>query len=798
MRNPKRLLLLLLIGFLSPAFFASAQEGKEIPRVLLALYSSKDTPSPRFSDAHQLLEMPTNHLGFDLHHVDVEKPYPELGDEVQGIVVWLDSGRFVKNPDTYLSWLEKAVSEGKKLLIFNNLGVDDAYRKQEGAMDRINTLLAHIGLRDLNSYNSITYDGHILYQDDELLGFERKLPEALPPYQETVAIPGIGVSHLKVLASKQPETIHDLIVTGPGGGYVADGYTHFEGYPLLPIQDLETQKEVPEAERELPDPVRQWYLNPFLFLRMVLHDEEEPKPDVTTLNGLRIFYSHIDGDGWNTLTQIRRYAEKRMISAEVIEREVLAAHPDIPVNVSVITGDMDKKCYGLHGSIKVAKRIFRLPNVEPSSHTHTHPLFWNYFADYHPENELSVLDKYPPRSRGKTLYSVLFGDSGKTGWESYFKEHPEAVSSSRFEKFLSRETRGDLFRNHYYETPRSYACGPFDLRGEIKSSVESVRELAPKEKRDRIRLIQWSGDTSPFEAALKMTREAGLLNINGGDSRYDSEYPSYASVSPVGLQMGKERQIYSSNSNENTYTNLWTERFYGFKFLQNTVRNTESPTRVQPFNIYYHMYSGEKQASLAALLSNIEFAEKQNLSRIFASDFAEIAGGFYTTRIISEGEGAWRIENRGKLNTLRFDDATLKTVDFDRSQGVLGQKHFQGSLYVSLDPLAAAPRVVIRKKDITERYALARQPYLIHSSWLIKDLLYIKKSLRFTAQGYGEGEIALKFPQAGAYDVVVKRDNDTVERRTVASDDEGVVNFTLAKSAAMPLNVAISAASLRQ
>lgn len=795
MRSHRYFLLLAFCLLLLPFSLAHADEGKPLPRVLVSLYSSKDTPSPRFSAAHQFLEMPANHLGFDLRHVDVEKPYPELGDEVRGIVVWLTPGRFVPDADSYLTWLEKAVAAGKKLIILESIGIDNEYRKREGAMDRINTLLAHIGLRDLNSYNSVTYEGEVLYKDKDLLEFERKLPDALPPYQETTAIPGIGVSHLKVLASKQPETIHDLIVTGPAGGYVAGGYTHFEGYPLLPIKDLEAQKDVPEEERELPEPVQQWYIDPFLFLRMVLHDEEEPKPDVTTLNGLRIFYSHIDGDGWNNLTQIRRYAGQKMISSEVIEHEILMAYPDIPVNVSVISGEMDRDCYGLRSSRKVAERIFRLPNVEPSSHTYTHPLFWGYFADYDPGKEFAALDKYPPRPKSKTLYSMLFDGDGKTGWERYLKEHPEAKDSnaSGIETILSGDTRGELLHYNNYETPRSYACGPFDLHNEIVGSVEHVRALVPKDKRDRIRLIQWSGDTSPYEEVLKVTREAGLFNINGGDSRYDSEYPSYASVSPIGLQVGNERQIYSSNSNENTYTNLWTERFYGFKYLQTTVNNTEKPARVEPFNIYYHMYSGEKQASLAALLSNIKFARSQDLIRIFASDFAEIAEGFYSTRIIPEGQGVWRIESRGKLDTVRFDSATLKTVDFSRSEGVMGQKYFQGNLYVSLDHDVASPRVALKRKDTTERYASESQPYLIHSSWLIKRLIYVKKSLRFSAQGYGDGKIALKFPEVGDYEVVVMRKNKELERRTVASNDEGIVNFVLAKDARVPLEIAVTA-----
>ena len=46
--------------------------------------------------------------------------------------------------------------------------------------------------------------------------------------------------------------------------------------------------------------------------------------------------------------------------------------------------------------------------------------------------------------------------------------------------------------------------------------------------------------------------------MNGGDLRFDSEYSSVAYVAPLARTVGREHQIYSVNSNENTYTNGWT------------------------------------------------------------------------------------------------------------------------------------------------------------------------------------------------------------------------------------------------
>lgn len=795
----KFLCLLIALLLLLPAVAVAQGQGEgEVKRVLLALYSSKDNPSPRMTLAHRFLEMPLNHMGYYLRYVNLEQALPPVDDDVKGVIVWLPSGRFVEDGDAYLAWLQQAVDSGKKLLIFDDIGLDDKYRRKEGAMDRLNSLLSSIGLRDMDSYNSVTYQGSVLYQNPEIVGFERALPESLPPYSETIAIPGVGVSHLKVLASKTPEVIHDLVVTGPGGGYVAGGYSLFEGYPILPIKDIELQKHLPEEERDRPDPVQQWYINPFEFLKLALDEKGDwPVPDVTTQEGLRIYYSHIDGDGWNNLTQIKKYSGGKWLSAQVIQHEIIEAFPDMPVNVSIIAGEMDRDCYGLSASRKVAEDIFALPNVEPSSHTYSHPLFWDFFREYDPMKEVPILGRYPKKPRGQSLYGLLFGKEDKetVTWDAY--EHPESAEeqakAKTFERLLNKEVRGELDAFRYYDTPRSYACEPFDLDKEIRGSIDYVRSIAPEEKRDRIRLVQWSGDTSPFEEALEATRNAALLNINGGDSRYDSEYPSYASVSPIGAQVGEERQIYSSNSNENTYTNLWTDRFFGFIYLQTTVRNTEIPMRVQPFNIYYHMFSGEKQASLAALKSNVEYAKGQELSRIFASDFAEIADGFYAARITPLGQNRWRIDGRGKLNTVRVDNAVLKAVDFGRSSGVIGQRYYQGSLYVALNPDVPSPILAIKKKNTEFLYEEAVEPYVIHASWLINKLISVKKSLMFAANGYGDGKFSLRFPGAGGhYEVVVSRENKELLRQVVIGNADGVLSFTLPVNAVSPVNITIT------
>jgi hypothetical protein len=147
-------------------------------------------------------------------------------------------------------------------------------------------------------------------------------------------------------------------------------------------------------------------------------------------------------------------------------------------------------------------------------------------------------------------------------------------------------------------------------------------------------------------------------------------------------QVGRQWQTYTSASNENLYTNLWTGPFYGFRHVIETFENTEKPRRVAPVNVYYHYYSGERVASLASLRHVHDWVMRQPLARLFTSEYLAIVDGFRTARIAREAPG-WRVWDHGALRTVRFDD-TRAVVDLARSQGVLGFVHHQGSLYVHL------------------------------------------------------------------------------------------------------------------
>ena len=633
----------------------------------------------------------------------------------------------------------------------------------------INRVAERIGFRFEDRWSDITYDWKPALSDLAVMRFERPPLVVLPPFQSVVPARGDVDSHFVLRRAGDPGTDSHMVVTSPRGGYIAAGFA------IAPNTDEDR---------------RRWLLNPFAFFRRAFGTDRLPKPDTTTLSGRRIYYSHIDGDGWRNQTEVESYRDRRpTLSSEVVLRELLEPYPDLPVTVAPVMGDLDSDWYGTEEGIDIAREIFRLPHVEPASHTYSHPFDWAFFADWTLVKEERFRDLYPARgavTRVDKIFTWLgAGDGG---------EEAEPAPDYAGGRSLAEEEADDEAEDiGVYERPRAYAILPYSLELEIGGSLAFLDALLPPGK--RAALVQWSGNTLPYPAAIAASRAAGARNINGGDSRFDSEFPSYATVSPVGRQVGGQRQIYASNSNENTYTDLWTDSYFGFQHVIETIRNTETPIRVKPFNVYYHMYSGEKQASVNAVRRVLDYARTQALAPVATSRFAAIGDGFHTTRLIALGPGAWRVEDRGALQTLRFDRATFQAVDFARSQGVIGQRHFQGSLYVALDEAHPAPVVALGEAVAADAPAAAPHPYLVEGRWRVGGLAADRDGMRFAAQGYGRGIMTWWVPRAGRYRIEVSRGGEALATAEAVAGADHILAIELGQIAGTPVEVTVRLAA---
>ena len=746
------LLAAIVIGLLHAATSARAVEiafvAQQVTRTVLALYDGRVEPAPSDSRIHRFAEMPLNHLGFRLVYHDVNKPLPgaETLAAYRGIVTWFLEP--LGEPELVGRWLLDTLQKTGLRYVALGEVLPDAGERLKPVTDR---LYQRLGLVDGDDFVEVTLGAEIASSDAAMVAFERPLDKVLPPFPVLKSGGDKTVVHLGIrtpAAGAAERDVSAVITTSPGGGHVAEAFTIFYE---------------PTADRLA------WIVNPFAFFELALGAERFPIPDTTTVAGRRIYFSHIDGDGWNNMTEIEAFKDQGLRSSEVVYREAILPFPDLPVTVGLIGCDVDPK-YGAEApSQSVARALFALPQVEVASHTHTHPYDWKFFERYDRTVEIAKIDAYqrPEQSLRERLSEKVHLIAGK----------PAPVTQSN--KYVAGTD----------DLPRTYLRNPFDLGSEVAGGLGIAEAYAPPGK--KAKLYQWSGDTTPFEAAVAATRVAGVHNINGGDSRFDREFPSVSYVPPIARSIGAERQIYAANSNENTYTNDWTGPYYGFFMLEETLRNTETPRRLKPFNLYYHMYSGEKPAALAAVRHFLDLARTSAVAPIAASDYAAIADDFFGVEIERVDNGSFAVSNRGALETVRFDKADDIAVDVTRSTGVLGGRRLNGSLYVTLD--AAVPRALLTLGNRAEIEAAPRasseRPVLRDSRWRLSAANGDGCNFTMRASGFGVGDMTFETAPRRRFDVPVVRGDEILTGVSTTADEHGLLQLTLAADAIAPVEL---------
>ncbi|MFN3947721.1 MAG: bifunctional glycoside hydrolase 114/ polysaccharide deacetylase family protein, partial [Aquificaceae bacterium] len=362
-------------------------------------------------------------------------------------------------------------------------------------------------------------------------------------------------------------------------------------------------------------------VNPLDLIKVLLNPDF-PVPDVTTESGRRILTAHIDGDASFGVADFN--PNKNLM--EVIRDEIIKRYP-IPHTVSIIEGEIAP--YGLYPGKspkleEIARSIFALDNVEMASHSFSHPYKWQEIE------------------RAKELIEATDG---------------------------------------YNLNIPNYT---FNLEREIFGSIEYINTRLSPNPEKKVKVFLWTGDCIPSTQAIKLTYRAGVYNLNGGYTWINNKEPFYSYISPMGLDRDGYFQVYSPVQNKNIYTNLWRD-YYGYVRTIETFQLTEKPRRLKPIAIYYHMYSGQKVASLKALKEVYEYALSQPVNPMFASEYAQRVLEFRNMAIAEDiRDGSLVIRSEGNLKTLRIDNKKLYPLIFE-SRGVLGFKHVNDSLYISLD-----------------------------------------------------------------------------------------------------------------
>lgn len=361
----------------------------------------------------------------------------------------------------------------------------------------------------------------------------------------------------------------------------------------------------------LPMEGSNWVIDPLTLLTKAMGLPTILAPDTTTESGRRMLTMHIDGDGFTSIAHF----DGSPYAAEVIRDDIIKPYK-LPITSSIIQADIEPG--GIHAKHskkleKIARSIFELPYVEVASHTYSHPYFWTALSG---RKEIDEED---------TDYGFHLDVPG-------------------------------------YDT--------ISLEKEITGTINYINErLVPKGKKTVLML--WSGDATPGPDALKIARNAGVLNVNGGNTDVNSDNPSLSHISPIARPEGDLLyQIYAPILNENVYTNLWHGPYYGFKRLTETFEITEKPYRLKPYTIYYHFYSGEVPAGLDALKHNIDYVLQRPNTPVYLSHYAKIAKDFYFSALAKNSKGDWLFSSKN-IRTLRIP-SDFDIANISQSDGLLG------------------------------------------------------------------------------------------------------------------------------
>jgi hypothetical protein len=696
-----------------PTVDQEAAFENERHRRVLALYDSSETVEEEDDDenvtlrpidsevslVHTLAELPLNHLGIAVDYHDVNSgqfPGPEEMKKYRGVITWFSDNK-MKAPDLYLGWVQEQVLAGRRVIVMEYLGAYQDLAGEPTDPALVATAFDAIGGKHLGNWTDDASIIAVKQKDDEVMGFEQSLPGRFDHYEQYQANVGTKV-YMQLERTDMEGSASDVVWSGPGGGYVKIGMSH---------------TETRLGQRY----VVRWLLNPFRFFEDALGINNWPRADFTTLNGRRIFYMHIDGDGLDTITEL----DYKSRCGEIIRRDVLTKY-DLPVTASVVIGLTAPPPYGLGTLIdtNVARAIFRLDNVEIGSHGYAHPMDWRAGA----KSELSV--------PGLPDY-VLSGDSEVSETIKYINEH-----------------------------------------------------LAPPGKTCRIML--WTGWCNPTETQLQSAYDSGVRNLNGGDPRMDSHYPSYAHmVSPV-HQVGSLLQYQTSAANEYILTDDWTPPYYRFQNVVQTFENTGSPKRVVPVNIYIHYYIARNFPAFEGLLNTLAWVLKQPLAPIFTSEYVDIARDFQWVRMAQTAANKWVVRKGESLRTLRFDRPDVH-VNLSDSKGVSGyaQDKDLGVTYVHL---SADTEVTVVLAD-----RAPTKPFPWTATHPIEKFKVAGTDLSFETGGVGVRSFEIASLKAGTqYQVVAHVEGELFDKAKAVVDKSGLLQFTVTGKTTKPIVVRVESA----
>ncbi len=308
-----------------------------IPRDVLMIFDSRENGEIEDAEIHTLLAMPLEYMGYVPQYHDLaKKPLPKeiLTGRYAGIVMWHSSNNM---PDDYSAWLTEQFNNKVPMAFFGSLGIDPT-----------ETLYESIGVKQVPRIDQFSLAP---LKNDALVGYETPVP----PRVDSLTLllkneSSENTVHLTFADKNNTEV--DATITGPWGGLAL--------HPAIIELDIEKKPS--------------WIIDPFTFLKKALQLVDAPMPDITTENGNRLWFAHIDGDALPSWAEL----PGRRLGAEVIRDEILAPYA-LPHTISIVEGEINGiRAYAdrRRRMINISREIFAMDSVELASHTWSHPFKW--------------------------------------------------------------------------------------------------------------------------------------------------------------------------------------------------------------------------------------------------------------------------------------------------------------------------------------------------------------------------------------------------------------------------------------
>ncbi len=348
---------------------------KELQRKILVLYKKSETESitelPFFNRAGIVLE----YLGLIPVYRAVEDGLPDESymASIRGIATW-HTTQYMYGAELYGKWFIQQIQNGKKIAILQEYGALYDAETLEPVISA-SEVMKTLGIRfDLQSETRQKATPKVEHIDSEMVGFEHELEPAMITYDH--AYTSFSDSNKVFLSLNDPYSGNvDLGIITPFGGVCLKDTPFY--FPERDSDRLGLIKKALEGEIS-PEGANQptlgaWIINPFKFFKDSFDLDALPAPDITTLNGSRIFYAHIDGDGFESVSQI----DGTHSAGFYIFEKILKKYKWLPTSVSVITKQVEQAGNQYYNpAVTLARDIFSLPNVEVAVHAATHPFDW--------------------------------------------------------------------------------------------------------------------------------------------------------------------------------------------------------------------------------------------------------------------------------------------------------------------------------------------------------------------------------------------------------------------------------------